>query len=329
MHGMEHKGELLADPSRVEWESAYRDRLDALLLLACDDLQELNNKVGEAKKAIAAFGKVLQVETAKTHRRGKFAVEHFGFADGISQPKFFKGDTDQEAPKIVLEEDRLAGTPDAFGSYMVYRKLEQNVKGFLEDEARLADTLRHSGPDRERAGAMIVGRFRDGTPLTKSGTPGTVPEEELNDFDYTEGEGDDGSRCPMHAHVRKVRPRGRVHYPRERMVRRGVTYGPYDPTKQKSEPPEKGSGLLFLSFQRNIESQFGRVQSEWANAVHAPEEHAGQDPMGGQGWVIARQSWPWEWGKQACLNYRFGKYMKLLGGEFFFAPSLAFFNKLK
>jgi deferrochelatase/peroxidase EfeB len=113
------------------------------------------------------------------------------------------------------------------------------------------------------------------------------------------------------------------------MVRRGVTYGPYDPTKQKMEPPEKGSGLLFLSFQRNIESQFGRVQSEWANAVHAPEEQAGQDPTAGQGWVIARQGWPWEWGKQACLNYRFGKYMKLLGGEFFFAPSLAFFSKLK
>lgn len=328
VHGMEHKGETMADPPKLDWEPAYQNRLDAMLLLACDDPQALKAKVREAKDAISGFGKVLKVETAKTHRRGKFSVELFGFADGISQPHFYKGDEDQEPPAIVLEPDRLAGSRDAFGSYLVYRKLEQNVKGFLEAEAALADELRLSGKDRERAGAMIVGRFRDGTPLTKSPDAGTVPDSELNDFDYTEEGGDPGSRCPMHAHIRKVRPRGRVRYPRERIVRRGVNYGTYDPTNRRKKPPENGSGLLFLSFQRNIESQFGKLQSEWANTVYAPEEHSGQDPIAGQGWTNSRQSWPWVWGEECALRYRFGKFMRMLGGEFFFAPSTAFFRKL-
>jgi Dyp-type peroxidase family len=328
MHGMEHKGEVLADPPRLDWEPAYRNHLDALLLLACDDREELERKVSAASSEISAFGKVLYVEKAKTHRRGDFAVEHFGFADGISQPRFFKDDaSDKEPPKSVLEPDRLAGEPDAFGSYLVYRKLEQNVKGFLEDEARLADALRLSGQDRERAGAMIVGRFRDGTPLTKSGKSGGTPPGD-NDFNYNEQGGDPGDRCPMHAHIRKVRPRGRIKYPRARIVRRGVPYGPYDPTDPKMKPPEKGSGLLFLSFQRNIESQFGRVQSNWMNTVDAPEEGAGQDTVSGQGWTVTRQLWPWEWGKEPCLRFKFGNYMRLLGGEFFFAPSLDFFRKL-
>src|SRR6185369_11191026 len=56
---------------------------------------------------------------------------------------------------------------------------------------------------RELAGAMVVGRFEDGTPVTMSDE--ARDENPPNDFNYT---GDAGSRCPFQAHIRKVNPRG-------------------------------------------------------------------------------------------------------------------------
>jgi hypothetical protein len=41
----------------------------------------------------------------------------------------------------------------------VFRKLEQNVRRFKQVEEDPADALELTGDDRERAGAMIVGRF--------------------------------------------------------------------------------------------------------------------------------------------------------------------------
>ena len=116
---------------------------------------------------------------------------------------------------LVLRPDPGVTDPDAFGSYYVFRKLEQDVMGFAVAEHRLADELGLEGSDRARAGAMIVGRYRDGTPLVLSETDGFVPAK-ANDFRYephltsvgTMAPSDPlGVKCPFHAHIRKVNPR--------------------------------------------------------------------------------------------------------------------------
>jgi deferrochelatase/peroxidase EfeB len=105
-------------------------------------------------------------------------LEHFGYVDGISQPLFFKDENerfkanatpssrstlawDPFAPlKLVLVKDPLVTTVDACGSYFVFRKLEQDVRAFKVAEQQIATALNFSGEERQRAGALVVGRSR-------------------------------------------------------------------------------------------------------------------------------------------------------------------------
>src|SRR5262245_45623460 len=116
------------------------------------------------------------------------SIEHFGYVDGRSQPLFFATDViserqasgvqrwDPSAPlSLALVADPYTESDeDCLGSYLVFRKLEQNVCGFREREAQLAQWLGLKGSAVQRAGALIMGRFRDGTPLTASPMAGLI-----------------------------------------------------------------------------------------------------------------------------------------------------------
>ncbi|RKH09299.1 peroxidase, partial [Corallococcus sp. CA041A] len=126
--------------------------------------------------------------------RAGHGLEHFGYVDGRSQPLMLEEDIENEAeldgiahwdpafplsPVLVADpfamdsrrENQGKTDPLAFGSFFVFRKLEQRVRDFKSKEQHLADTLHLKGDDRERAGALIVGRFEDGTPVTLSSEP--------------------------------------------------------------------------------------------------------------------------------------------------------------
>jgi Dyp-type peroxidase family len=281
------------------------------------------------------------------------SIEHFGYVDGRSQPLFLQSDIESELKSLgidlqkyieaklkkvdllkwdpaaplglVLVPDRIVGNAeDCFGSYLVFRKLEQNVRGFKEEEEKLAKALDLTGQQKERAGALVVGRFEDGTPVTlqaeeKKAKP--VP----NDFNY--GDDRDASQCPFHAHIRKVNPRGgtgnieeeRMH----RIARRGITYGQRQPTLE--DRPEEGVGLLFMCFQSSLANQFGLLQKIYANSPAFPGADTGLDPVIGQGETIIpllAQNWPRQWGKADVKCFPFGGFVTLKGGEFFFAPSI-------
>src|SRR5262249_37013322 len=151
--------------------------------------------------------------------------------------------------------DPGAAGGNAFGSYFVFRKLEQNVRAFTRAEDALGRQLARLDPhfDPELAGAMIVGRFEDGAPVVLQRGPG-MPNPVANDFDFA---GDpDGLKCPFHAHIRKANPRGdttrlggtlaseRSHI----MARRGIPYGARRMNKRRqfSDRPTRGVGLLFM-----------------------------------------------------------------------------------
>jgi deferrochelatase/peroxidase EfeB len=345
------------DPPPREWDEGYRQDIHAMLLLADDDEGFLGR---EARKAVAEIGAhaILASERGRALRNpdGE-GIEHFGYVDGRSQPLFLADDfrisggvraAERDGSPIgqwdpfeplerVLRPDPFAPVADCLGSLVVFRKLEQNVRAFAAREQELADRLRLAGEERDRAGALIVGRFRDGTPVVVSPTGGWHP---VHDNNFTYNQDPLGRRCPMHAHIRKVNPRGDVLRPKDvatdrlrRITRRGITYGQRGPRPAISEPleamPAQGVGTLFTCFQSNIKRQFAFIQKRWCNDMHFLPSNAGVDPLIGQGEdAAAPQRWPARYHHPGSEDFSFRGLVTMKGGEFFFAPSLPFFDSL-
>jgi Dyp-type peroxidase family len=291
-------------------------------------------------------------------------IENFGYVDGRSQPLMLAEDIEHEAdnagvarwdPAFPLDTALLKdpGTtdPESYGSLFVFRKLEQDVRAFKRREQEVADTLGLVADARELAGALIVGRFEDGTPVTLSDEArGLAPP---NDFDY---DGDPGRRCPFHAHIRKTNPRGstgaelaeRSHI----MARRGIPYEDVKRTVHPDELPEGqtlaefdadvapllppgGVGLLFMAYNHDIAGQFKFTQQAWTNNPGfppAPGGTPGIDPVIGQGANPAgQQKLPKVWDDPAQgtdSTCPFAGFVKMRGGEYFFSPSLTFLKTL-
>ena len=236
--GMRDRGDRLNDPKPTTWEADYRYEDDnkqahALLIVADNDVPALEERVKSVSEELTAFGaEVLVAERGHQQRNndGK-AVEHFGYRDGVSQPLFIveAGDDpetqpggvkfDQRTPlKRVLEEDRLA--KGHYGSFLVYRKLEQDVDSFNEAVKKVANQL---GQSENFVGAQAIGRFKNGTPLALSGVedPNFSTTGEGR-FDYDDDDG--GDNWPLHAHIRKVNPRNSLGFFRGIFSREKTTH---------------------------------------------------------------------------------------------------------
>jgi Dyp-type peroxidase family len=389
-------------------EDAYLDSsIDALILFADDSESFLHRST---RNFIDEFengsGIILSVELGKALRNDEGeGIEHFGYVDGRSQPLYLASDfkhlrsdgsidlkltkekINEKAVKresgdihiwnpfaplrLVLKHDTLAGDPSAFGSYFVFRKLEQDVMRFTIEEQRLADELRLNGQDRERAGAMAVGRFRDGTPLVLSEADGLIPAK-ANNFRYdglaadlsSDSQPSDGQgwKCPFHAHIRKTNPRHstppftgsdsiRAQETADldhRITRRGIPFGERNRKPNEFQAlddlPQSGVGLLFACFQSSIVKQFAFMQKTWVNNTGFKRPETGIDPLIGQRDAAnppAAQHWRKAYGEDISgqepnedfpashpVSYPFDGFIRFRGGEFFFAPSILFFERL-
>jgi Dyp-type peroxidase family len=360
---------LVAEDKRQPLEIAYAEgHIDALLVLADDSKSFLMRTARALMTQLERDGlaRIVAVEIGQALRNedGE-GIEHFGYVDGRSQPLFLTSDfrhleadhrigprtrervsdkaharesgrIDLWSPfaplSLALIADPGVAQPDSFGSYYVFRKLEQDVMRFSMAEQQLADALNLEGVDRARAGAMIVGRFRDGTPLALSSTDGLIPAK-ANNFRYDgldaayavapDAPSDElGLKCPFQAHIRKVNPRQNVGVEdpagsvtaladddrSHRIVRRGITYG----TRKRApsafqalqDLPSADVGLLFACFQRSIHNQFAFMQRRWANNINfmvrgVNENQTGLDALIGQrrpGAPILPQNWRTEYG---------------------------------
>lgn len=376
--GMKRRQYALLDPPFSAWETAYQRDIDALLIIAADKLSDVNNKESEITAKLRGIATVATVERGTKIRRQfnnqkeDAVVEHFGFTDGIGDPRFTKQDLKREEgeaakrlfsapPNLVLVPDPL-GTPNvSFGSFLIFRKLEQNVQAFKKAELELSKKL---GVSRELAGAMAVGRFEDGTPLVLQGNDGST---NLNDFDYSRDPV--GLKCPFQAHLRKTNPRQesvRAGGPfarseqqelGHRIARRGVTYGgPLSDFSNLDRLPTGGVGLLFMCYQSDIWEQFEFIQRFWSNAPNFLEpgmsqsrnvqnnnyDRTGLDAVSGQSLpgqsdpasVIQEvpqppENWLKERDQQTVkADVKFANFVKLKGGEYFFSPSISFLKNL-
>jgi len=378
----------LADPAVDNWEDAFKGPIHGMVLVA-DDTPTRGVAAAEKIEEIltGAGAAVIHIQAGKALRNAvNLGIEHFGYVDGRSQPLMLLEDIEKESREdgisrwdsgfplgLALVPDPLAkvrnpqtgdlgdviADPTAFGSFFVFRKLEQNVAGFKTEEQRLANDLLLNGGQRLLAGALVVGRFEDGTPVTLSPSPkGGTP---TNDFDY---DGDlAASRCPFHAHVRKTNPRGtggfepefNFHTPsalteRSRLMpRRGITYEdttrvpPTELPQVSSEEefkekvlhllPSDGVGLLFMAYNSKLDQQFVFTQQTWANNLGFPniKPDPGRDGVIGQdGNIPGGQLFPKVWDDPASgtESFDFGKFVTMKGGEYFFAPSLVFLRNI-
>ncbi|OIN58853.1 Dyp-type peroxidase [Arsenicibacter rosenii] len=367
--GMKARVAELSDPEINQWEAGFQRDIHLMLLLAHANPEELDVAVAAVQEDIQSFGIVATIETGEAIFNDEGAgIEHFGYVDGVSQPLFFEDEwnaykenhgifkSDDELKntalikfdpradiELVLTQDVFANDKHALGSCFVFRKLEQNVKGFKQAEADLATGLGLTDEDRERAGAMLVGRFEDGTPVEVRGEEKLIHGAVFNNFDYDPA---DASRCPYHAHIRKTNPRsgmpagagGMQQSKTHIMARRGIPFG-----KRNDDPndgiiftkPEKEVGLLFMSYQASIANQFEFIQRSWVNNEGFPNfnpdpQHAdGIDPVIGQGKGSREGVLFTQWSNPASdKRASFGQFVHLKGGEYFFTPSMQFLKTI-
>ena len=347
--GMKSRRAELADTPVDAWDEAYQREIHLLIILAGDDREQLDVVEREVAESLAGLASVsvergmgltqlLDPKDEKTRAH----IEHFGFVDGRSQPLVLQEQVDLEranggtskwdpsAPlQLVLAPDPLGQPGFSHGSFLVYRKLEQNVRGF---NRAMRDLARALNVPEELARAMTMGRFQDGTPVVNSDKSGTtnVP----NDFGFADDA--EGLKCPLHAHIRKANPRNsseKRDERRHRIARRGIPYGGelVDSRGPLEDMPETGRGLLFLCYQADIFEQFEFIQRVWANFGNFPKPDTGVDPVIGQtsaGYGEAAKKWPSGWGKPLVNpGIDIAGFVKMKGGEYFFSPSLSFLKK--
>ncbi|MEV1178033.1 Dyp-type peroxidase [Nonomuraea sp. NPDC049784] len=337
--GMKRRIAEVNDPPVEEWERTYQREIHAVILIGDAEPGPVAALREEILGELPESARLLGEESGQGMRNpAGDGIEHFGYVDGRSQPLFVKDEVDKEPKKHwdpalplsnVLVPDPFAPDPVRHhGSYLVFRKLEQNVRAFKEIERDLADGIGLAGADRDRAGAMIVGRFKDGTPLTSKAKAAGGPVS--NDFTF---DGDDeGTKCPFSGHIRKTNPRS---FGREvLMARRGQTYGERTDEPWDDSPPETRPsgevGLLFMAFNGSLLSQFEFTQQTWANNPDFLNPATGHDPVIGQGERDVKVTFPKVWGKpeMSAPQTQVAQTVTMKGGEYFFAPSLAYLRNL-
>ena len=235
--GMRGNAQKLGDKER-DIEECFTHQIDMMILVAVDAPDIAEGKADDIIKQLNGIAIIVKKQRGNVLKMlgTNVGIEHFGYADGVSQPLYLEDDIldqppisqwdDEEATDILLVEDFFDNSTDAkcYGSYLVFRKLEQDVSEFKAREEKIPPVKRSLGQsDDELAGAMIVGRFEDGSPVTDFDK---AVHFVTNDFDYSTDMA--GSKCPYHSHIRLVNPRNGLtpgsDFRKHRITRRGMPF---------------------------------------------------------------------------------------------------------
>jgi Dyp-type peroxidase family len=335
---------------------ARRYRQDVLYVENGDDLPATNGITGREH-----FG--FKDNIAKVRLRGEYPKGTFYNARNSSIPQdpvlpefSERGEPLVWPGQIVLGYPRqsrvdtrepLPAEPSALpwltknGSYLVFRRLRQNVALFRQFVRRTAEDARQSAdadaPGEALTAALLVGRWPDGTPLSVEPLRQPAKANPTNDFvfareNWPPGSASPadvlGSRCPVTAHIRKVNPRdqGTDFGPpgenlRRAMLRRGIPYGrPFE----ADESDEADRGLLFLAYQASIEETFETIVQSWMNSASGPTPPPGFDMLVGRA--------PEDAPRYCTIADRVVSivqpFVYATGGGYFFAPSRSAIRRL-
>jgi Dyp-type peroxidase family len=352
--GMAARAALLGDTGESapeHWEGGFgTDQIHVLVMISAlhGDALEAHDK--RVRAAIARSGG-LTVVYEDVGALLPTMREHFGYADGFAQPSIEGSGVPSlpgsgavtkdggwrpiRAGEFILgypdEEGILPAAPPAAelttnGSYLVYRKLYQDVARFRR---RLTESAKLYPGGEELLAAKIVGRWRDGTPLELSPdaeNPGIVKDKQrVNSSRYSEDP--HGLKCPIGAHTRRVNPRDSLPFDgalvnRHRIIRRGLPYG----TALPEGAPDDGQdrGVIFITLQASIARQFEFVQSQWLGAGNTFGLGDDQDVLLGpqdqpDPATVKKMTVP---GDPPFLLGPLERVVTVKGGEYFFVPGI-------
>jgi deferrochelatase/peroxidase EfeB len=246
----------------------------------------------------------------------------------------------EKTPKEVREslkgryKDRLKRDPK-------FRELVWSSLKLTLSDAKAAEDWK---VDVERAGAMVIGRHRNGKAVfndvkSLADCVGPTDPNTLNDFDFSAE--DAMAKCPYHAHMRRMNPRMNAQRP-HRIVRRSMLYGDidretlqarHDGTRDlESYQPQQingggGRGLLFMSYQADLDS-FEMLEDSADDRDFYPDaRQKGIDPLIGR--KRDTQEWPRPGEKDEITRFPFRNYVIPKGGAYFFAPSIEFLDQIE
>jgi hypothetical protein len=338
--GFARRSDVLGLGGTAKWTNTWKEqqRYDALIVLAARTGKKPESGAYEGKSvppdtlisAKACAEKIFQGMPIKwqdgfVKRENCRQVEHFGFADGISQPVFFDTEKsraprrqsgwDPKAPLgLVLVRDPYPSSEYAaeYGSFCAFLNIEQHEAEFEGAAKALAGRV---GCPVDHAREMIIGRRTTGEPLVPRGS-------DVNDFDDDPESGQ--LEWPTASHTRRMNFR---EHPHRRILRRGVVYDSYG---------EKG--LLFQSFQANLREQFEKNIERWANNPTYPPGNVGIDPMIGTS-STAPQKWPLQEKALRAKVTKSGESIMtecpvhgvttIRGGDYFYFPSIPWLGSLE
>ncbi|MEX2610953.1 MAG: Dyp-type peroxidase [Gemmatimonadota bacterium] len=305
-----------SDPAHWTWGGGSREVHAILMLYAVDD-EELAAFLSHEAGNLAGHD-ITVVAELDTFACPDFR-EHFGFRDGIAQPiidglprsgpadntvapgEFVLGYPNQYerlpgSPTVAAATDRagvLPPDPDdgngaaawrdfgRNGTYMVFRQLSQDVRGFWSFVDRMS---RNANGEQQldecvALASKMVGRWPNGAPLVLAPEREEPAHAGEDAFAYHATD-PHGLRCPVGAHIRRANPRdslapdpgdSTVVSNRHRLLRRGRTYGrPVAMSMEakdvlEAESYEGERGLHFVCLNTDIARQFEFVQHTWIN----------------------------------------------------------------
>lgn len=331
------------DPARWQW--GHGDAEPHVMLMLFDASDQIKARAeGLRDQALASgFSGCIILDSGDMGDR-----EPFGFFDGASQPTIdWTGqrgtpgsEFDMDFHNLIATGEFLLGYPNEYGlytdrpllppqqaaalptaedepalrdlgrngTYLVFRQLHQDVRGFWRWVQREGGA---DGPALALAEAM-VGRHIDGAPFAALGRqdiPGVVnkPNYPRNDFTFARDRA--GVACPIGAHIRRANPRtgdyptGRTGLVKRllamfglsgsaeddriastrfhRILRRGREYGKDLDRREALKPdaPDPQSGLHFICLNANPARQFEFVQGAWMASAKFAGMSDEQDPL--------------------------------------------------
>ena len=293
--------------------------------------------------------------------------EHFGYSDGFGNPDIDglvrdslpgQGKLAKDGSWVPLATgEYLLGYPDEAnelpvspvpyllatnGTFMVYRKLHENVGKFRDYLGKMARCYVGEKQDasipeakldwaKEKLASKFVGRWRDGTPTElypDDPVPDFVEKEPKRVTDFTYGKDLEGVRCPIGSHIRRTNPRDAFGFNgalvnRRRIMRRGLPYGPYVPDDQQADD-SADRGIIFMALGASLFRQFEFVQQQWVQ--YGNDAHLGNDRdllLGTQGkhskFIIPGTTDP---RNPPFVCPHLPDFVELRGGDYFFLPSI-------
>ena len=246
------RSELLGDvrdnsPKKWKWGNCS-NCVHCMLMLFSRNQDELEKLTAEHTFRFTSFG-LSVVSTQDTHENALFkkglAREHFGFRDGISNPRMEGAKDTKNIRDAIKAGEFVLGYKNEYGSYtdrpyapitaafanvlpdyihngtlkkdlgkngtyLVYRQISQDVFNFWKFQK---ENSRESGETEiDRAihlASKMIGRWPDGHPLSlySNSQKDRSPKE---NFSFARND-EHGYGCPFGSHIRRANPRDQLH----------------------------------------------------------------------------------------------------------------------